>query len=268
MHHHETLIRLTLCAALLPSLPAAALEQDEASVALVGKVVQAYGGAQAIERAAAVHVQGDIHALVRGESGTYERWLARPRQLRVQTTYPHGSETRILNGHQTWRSGAGGALTEVAGPGGLAMVYQYKQLDLPYGLLKSSYNLRHAGAEDVAGKATEAIEVWDDEGPTMRVNVDTTEHYIVRVSGRITMGAMAMTLAVEFSDYRQVDGMPMPMRMKNYAGATPISETVVTHCVVNPVPDPARFEPPVARHQLARSTSGTGLARASAPAMH
>ena len=229
----------------LLSLPAAAVEQDAASRTLVAKIVQAYGGAPLIERITSVNAQGDITALMRGAHGSYQRWFARPRMLRVETEYPNSSEIRLLSGQRTWSSNSGNAMHAVTGPGHLAMVYQYKQLDLPYGLLKGSYNLRHLGLENVADKATEVMDVWDDEGPAIRVNVDTANYYIVKVTGYISVAGTSTNLAAEFSDFRPVEGLPMPFRIHNFAGGTPLSETVMRQYTVNPQAIPSLFEPPI-----------------------
>ena len=239
----------------LLSLPAAAVQQDTASLALVGKIVQAYGGAPVIERITSFNAQGDIIALMRGAHGTYQRWFARPRLLKVETTYPNSSETRILQGERSWRGSSGKSMLAVTGPAHLAMVYQFKQLDLPYGLLKGSYNLRHVGTENVGAKATEVMEVWDDEGPSMRLNVDTTDYYIVKVTGYISVAGRSTNLAAEFSDFRPVEGMLMPFRIHNYASGEPLSETIIRRYTVNPEATPSRFEPPTKGLDSALSTN-------------
>jgi hypothetical protein len=247
MHIMKTLLQCVLSSALLLSLPVAAAEQDPASLALVEKIVQAYGGAAAIERIAAVHAEGEIKALVRNDHGTYLRWFKRSRLLRVETAYQRSAETRILNGEQAWRS-RGNLLEVVSGPSHLAVVYQYKQLDLPYGLLKGGYNLRYAGKESLSGVETEAMEVWDAEGPPMRINVDAANHYIVGVNGSLSQGGHSMALAVEFSDFRPVEGMPMPFRVRNHAGGQLVSETTIRRYTVNPPDDPSLFDVPVKGH--------------------
>jgi hypothetical protein len=261
----KILSRLALSSLCLLAWPAAALEQDPESQALVGKLLQAYGGAEAIERVAAVHAEGEIRTLRPEASGTYRRWFKRPRMLRVETAYPGRTETRLLDGEQAWRGAAGDALKPVAGPSQLAVVYQYKQLDLPYGLLKGHYNLRHAGRESLSGRETEAMDVWDDEGPPMRVNVDAVSHTIVGVSGRLSKGGHAMVLAVEFSDFKPVEGMPMPFHLRNHAGGQPVSETLIRRYTVNPPDDPSLFEVPVkGYHGKVLSLAGHG-AKGSQP---
>lgn len=245
--------QLTLIGLGFMSLPAVALERDAASLALVDKVVQAYGGAPQIERLVSLNADGLINAIVRNASGTYKRWFQRPRMLRVETVYPETTETRVLNGDLAWRFTGGNLMVGVEGPSRLAMIYQYKQLDLPYGLLKGSYNLRHVGTETVGSQATEVMDIWDDEGPNIRVNVDTTHHLIVKVTGQIAFGGQNMVLAAEFSDFRPVDGMPLPFHINNYAGGTAISETVITRYAVNPSVDPTLFVPRVKGRETALS---------------
>jgi len=248
MHNLMKLSPLILAVACLLNLPAVAAEQDKEALALVDRIVQAYGGAGAIERIVAVNAEGHINASMRNDHGTYKRWLQRPRKLRVEIAYQRGTESRILNGDQVWRSDGDGAAKSVSGPGYLAVVYQYKQLDLPCGLLKGSYRLRHAGKESVEGVETEVLEASDMEGPSMRINVDAASHYIVRVGGRIELGGAATELAAVFSDYRPVEGVPMPFRIRNYAGGMAVSETIIQRYSVNPSDDPALFAPPIMEH--------------------
>lgn len=254
----KNLSRIGLSAALLLSIPVHALERDTASLALVEKIVQAYGGAEAIERIVAVNAEGEIKTLMRDESGTYKRWFKRTRMLRVETVFPQRAETRLLDGEQVWRSAGGSALKLASGPSHLAVVYQYKQLDLPYGLLKGGYNLRYAGKDRLNGRETEAMEVWDDEGPPMRVNVDAASHYIVGVSGSLSQGGHSMALAVEFSDFRPVEGMPMPFHLRNHAGGRPVSETTIQRYTVNPPDDPSLFDIPIKGHH-GKVLSSTGF---------
>lgn len=229
----------------LLSLAAAAVEQDPASLALVAKMVQAYGGAAVIERVTSVHAQGDISALMRGAHGSYQRWFVRPRMLRVETVYPTSTETRILNGARAWSSNSGGSGHAATGAGQQAMAYQYKQLDLPYALLKGSYNLHYVGAEKVGDKATEVMALWDDEGSKLQVQIDTVTHYLVKVTGYLSVPGGSTTLSAEFSDFRPVDGLPMPFRIHNYAGGALLSETIMRSYTVNPPANPALFAPPV-----------------------
>ena len=249
------LLRLATAALAALALPVAASEQDAASLDLVEKMVQAYGGAQQIERVVALNAVGEIDAFARGTRGTYKRFFKRTRKLRVETGYPGLTEVRVLNGQLAWRTNDRDGIKGDTGPSRQAMIYQYKQLDLPYGLLKGAYNLRYAGEAMVGSQTTHVMEVWDDEGPAMRVNVDATAHVIVKVTGIVKAGEKTMSLAAEFSDFRWVDGTPLPFRIHNFAADIAISETVMTSYEVNPAPDSELFVPRIKGREFALAHS-------------
>jgi hypothetical protein len=241
-------LTLLLSTACLLGQAARAGDTDPAVAILVGQIVQAHGGAVAIERVTALNAEGEIQSPLRNDHGAYKRWLQRPRLLRLDIAYQRGTESRILNGDQVWRSDGAAALKYLTGMSALAVIYQYKQLDLPYGLLKDAYRLSLAGEERVGDLETVVLEVRDAEGPPMRVNVDRTSQRIVRVSGRIESGSAAMELAVVFSDYRLVEGVPMPFRLQHFAGGMAVSDTVIARYSINPVQDEALFTPPIKGH--------------------
>ncbi|MDH4163112.1 MAG: hypothetical protein OEW15_10540 [Nitrospirota bacterium] len=70
---------------------------------------------------------------MRQDAGTYELAFKRPRMLRVDTKYGRSLETRILRGRTGYRGTDVVPLVEVTDHRLLAMVYQYKHLDLLYG---------------------------------------------------------------------------------------------------------------------------------------
>lgn len=245
------LLRLAVAFLLQVSLPVVAFEQDAASLDLVAKVVQAYGGERQIERVVSLNAEGEIDAFLRQSQGTYKRFFQRSRKLRVEISYPGNSETRVLNGQLAWRINDQHVMKGDYGPSLQAMVYQYKQLDLAYGLLKLSYNLRYVGEETVGGLVTQVMAAWDDEGPEMRVNVDPETHFIVKVTGILKAGEKTMSLAAEFSDFQWVDGTPLPFRIQNFAADIAISETVITRYAVNPPPDSALFVPHIKGREFA-----------------
>ena len=256
----KKLLRLMVAVLAAFSLPVAALEQDAPARDLVEKIVQAYGGAQQIERLTALSAEGEIDAFARGTQGSYKRFFQRPRLLRVETSYPGMSETRVLNGQLAWRVNDREVIKGDTGPSRQAMIYQYKQLDLPFGLLKGLYNLRYAGEEAVGSLLTQALEVWDDEGPAMRINVDNTAHYIVKVTGVLQSGEKTMSLAAEFSDFRLIDGTPLPFHINHFAAGIAISETVITRYALNPVLKSDLFVPRIKGRESAQRHPGDVLA--------
>jgi outer membrane lipoprotein-sorting protein len=206
---------------------------------LVSKIIAAYGGKHAIERLKSVHASGTIEAFMRRDHGTYEVYFKRPRKLRVDTRYQGSSETRILNGQRGYRGMDGFPLSQAEGDSLLAMVYQFKHFDLPYGLLKGAYSIKRKGKEVLNGRPVEVLHLTDGEGPAMDVSVDTHTFFIVKVTGYfVVTGGRSTALSAEFSDFRKVDGTVFPFRITNYAGGYRIAETTMkTYRINSPMPD-------------------------------
>ncbi len=213
------------------------------TTSFIRKVISAYGGEQALARVNSVYAKGSIEALMRGDRGISTRYFKRPRKLRAELVYHHSSETRILNGFRGWRGSDGEPLQEVHGPPYLAMAYQYKYLDLPFGFLEQGYKITYLGRASLHGVPVETFQLTDNEGPVMRVSVDAVTHLIARVAGSFGFGGRETELAAEFSDYRDVGGIKFPFRITNYGGENKIAETTVTEIRINQDMPDSLFQP-------------------------
>jgi hypothetical protein len=160
------------------------------------------------------------------------------RGRRKDIDYPNNPERRILNGDKGYEDGS-----EVTGDGLLAIVYQYRQLNLPYGLLHGDYRISYEGRKVVDGKETEVLGLEDREGPPMKVFIDRKTFYIVKVSGDFSMGGSTMALSAVFSDFRKVDGTYLPYKITNFAGGQKIAETDIRQYRINIPMAESLFEP-------------------------
>jgi len=212
--------------------------------ALVAKMIAAGGGERKIEEISELQMSGDITAIMRQDKGSYEVTFKRPRKLRVETKYARSTETRILNGTTGYRGTDTSPLAQVADARYLAMVYQYKHLDLLYGLLHRQYSVGKIETMDMGGMSVMVLHLTDQEGPAMNVAVDASTFLIVKVSGLFPVAGNRMTaLASDFSDYREVAGLKLPFRIVNYAGGQKIAETRIRDYLLNPAIQDRVFAP-------------------------
>jgi hypothetical protein len=211
--------------------------------AFIKEVIAAYGGEASLAKITSVYATGSIEAFMRGDRGVSTRYFKRPRKLRAELVYRHSSETRILNGFRGWRGSNGEPLREVHGPSYLAMAYQYKYLDLPFGFLDKGYKTTYVGREILNAAPAEVLQLVDNEGTIMRVYVDATTHLIVKVAGSFGVGPAGTELAAEFSDFREVEGVKFPFKVTNYSGASKIAETVATEIRINKEMPDSLFQP-------------------------
>ena len=211
---------------------------------LIPKIISAYGGEDAIRRAKRIYATGDITAFMRNYKGTYTRYLERDRKLRVETAYASGSsELRILNGKTGWRRMDKTPFMEVKEYQLLAMVYQYKQLDMPYGLLTGQYNVTDEGSSTLNGAEVEVLDLEDSEGPPMKIYVDLKSFHIVRIEGYFFVKGNLTSLAAEFGDFRKVDGLLLPFKITNFGSGQLIGETIIKKYKINPSIEGSLFKP-------------------------
>ena len=206
------------------------------------RIIEAYGGRERLARVASVAAEGRITALVRGDEGIYRRVLQRDGKLFVDIIYKRSTERRILNGPRGFR-GTKVQFEEVSGTRYLAMVYQYNELNLPYGLLDKSYTLSEMRKDTLKGKEVRVFKCTDHANNVMEVSVSAENYHIVKTTGTFAMGAQSTSLSSEFSDFRSVGGILFPFRIDNYADANKISEIIITRYMVNPPFDASLFTP-------------------------
>ena len=233
----QRLLKYSLLWCLLAILPPAAAvaangPQPVDAQTWVKRIIAAYGGRNVLEKVHTLVYQGKIKALMgRGEQGTETISLQRPRKLRTVIRYHSYTEQRIFNGQVVWRS-FGAGFQKTTGPGRLAVIYQYKHLDLPMGLLDGHYRIT-LGETDRQGVKWPVLHLQDGEGPPMLVTIDPATALIHRVAGVFEIQGQTTRLAVEYEDYRKQGKIPLPHKMVNYAEGMKIAVADFDHVQVN-----------------------------------
>lgn len=229
---------------ILPVFSLASQEEHHTSDinTLISKIIEVYGGKEAIESIKTIYAKGIISALMRHDKGEYVMYFKPDRKLRLELLYSRSSETSILNGSRGWRGAGKGQLQMVSDNRYLAMVFQHKRLDLPYGLLTDRYKIKRAGNAVIGGKNVAALELTDSEGPPIKIYVSENFH-IVKVSGYFRTKEFTTELSAEYSDFRVIDSVPFPYKIVNYASGHKVGETIIDTYSVNSAMDVSLFEP-------------------------
>jgi hypothetical protein len=194
------------------------------------RVMKAYGGVDALRKAASVRETGKVTSRMRGgAAGDIVREFERPDRLRVFIRYG-GSDTeaRVYDGKTGWREGKA-----VQGPPLEAMVLQAARMALPLILLDRRENLVDRGMATVDGKELRTLELPLGGGLTLTVGIDASGR-IVRSSGTggVGMAGRQLEFITRYSDYRIVDSVLRPFREENYANGFVTGETILTRVEV------------------------------------
>lgn len=203
--------------------------------ALLDRVTRAYGGVEALSRAAAVRQTGRLTAAMRGpREGTILRAYGRPDRLRVEIAFPgEEKEVRVLDGPRGWRQGR-----EAAGGPYDAMVLQAARLDLPWLLQERKGQVKELGTLTRDGKERRVLEMPLSGTMTVLAEIDPESGRILRSSGTVIsqMGSRLVPLefATEYDDFRTAGGVLFAFRERNFAQGHPTGDTVLSGVEVLP----------------------------------
>jgi len=231
------MIRLSALLLCLAFVPSDAVASSVAEV--IRHTVAAYGG-DALARVAAVRQTATLHPRIRhlGESGRLDRLFAGDGRLRVEITYSGGDhEERLLANGRGWRDGS-----EVAGPMRTAMAVQAARLILPTLLMRHADAVIDGGTVAAKGGTLRLLSLPMGNA-LMEAAIDPANGHIVRTTGRIPMGPMALTFTTHYSDFRRIKGLLFPFHEENHAQGRHTATTVVERVELLDRLSPEDFRP-------------------------
>lgn len=207
---------------------------------LIDRVVQAYGGRDALARARAYRQEGSVTSLLHpGTRGRIERAYGRPGRLRVVTRYPGTpDEVRVIDGGRGWRNGEPSDGARFA-----AMVLQAARLDLPALLDAWRQRVVDRGEGEVDGRRLRVLALEVGPGLTVEAHVDPETGRIVRSTGNGPGPGVPLQFVTTYSDFRMVDGVLFAFQEGNWANGSVTGETVLESVTVSASLPEATFRP-------------------------
>lgn len=191
---------------------------------VIQNIVQAYGGAAALEKVQAVKHTGTIQSHRLAKTGQLERLFVLQGGLRVDINYPGGpDEQRLTTPEGAWRSGRA-----APAPMHTAMKLQAARFQLPLLLTKEAVTLHDEDKDRVhlAVKLTDYTSI--------EVQVDKQNWHIIRSIGRMQMGNMALEFVADYSDFRKVGGVLFAHREALMAMGRPTGIAILNKIEINP----------------------------------
>ena len=192
--------------------------------AVIQNVIQAYGGAAALEKVQAVKHKGTVQSHRLGKTGQLERLFVLPASLRVDINYPGGpQEQRLTTPEGAWRSGRA-----APAPMHTAMKLQAARFQLPLLLTNKTVTLHDEDKDSVhlAVKLTDSTSI--------EVQVDKQNWQIVRSIGRMQMGNQALEFVADYSDFRKIGGVLFAHRESLMAMGRPTGIAILNKIEINP----------------------------------
>jgi hypothetical protein len=212
----------------------------EAVPALVRRVVAAYGGKAALDRAAVTVQEGRVTSLLHpGENGRIARAYVRPGKLRVETAFPTApGEVRVLDGGRGWRNGEA-----ATGPRLAAMMLQAARIDLPALFSAWVDRLEDRGAAEVDGRPVRVLALAPAPGLVVVAEVDVATARVVRSRGSSVDPGMPLAFETTYGDFRVVEGVLVPFLERNWASGRATGETTLAKVAFPRTLPDATFRP-------------------------
>ena len=220
-----TLMLAFMAPAATPSGPAAAPAPAKESVeALVRRCVDAYGGKEALARAAVTQQEGRVTSLLHaGQPGRIGRAYVRPGKLRVEIAWPDGTgEVRVLDGGRGWRDGE-----EASGPRLAAMILQAARLDVPALLSAWVAKVEDRGVGEVDGKPVRVLAIAPAPGLLVVAELELATARVLRSRGTSVDPGMPLAFETTYGDFRKVEGVLVPFLERNWANGRTTGETTL-----------------------------------------
>ena len=228
----------TVATALALSLAPAASRAGEALAPLLDKVVAAYGGRAALEKARVVKEEGTVTSLMHPRPGRIVRVFRRPDSLRVEIAYPEDSpEVRVVHGGRGARDGQ-----EVTGPAHAAMVLQAARLALPLALVQKGARVADRGAIERDGQTLRVVALALPGALELVAEIDPASGRILRSSGAMPSPGGKIEFATAYSDFRRVAGVLFAHHEENWARGQHTGATELQRVEILAAAPPGAFD--------------------------
>jgi hypothetical protein len=228
---------LALAAAAAAQQPALTAEQ------VIEKAITAAGGREAMQRLSSTYAKGLMVFPASGTHGMIERYAKAPnKQLTVTYLEGVGESRQGFDGQVAWTRDATGAVTELAG----AALEDFKRgarfnSALDWRALYPKAEL--AGKQPVAGREAYVVRLTAPSGRVATRYYDAETFLLLREAATYGTPEGPVPITAEFSDYRNVDGVKTPFRIRQIM---PMGEIVftVTELKNNIAVEDAKFAKP------------------------
>jgi len=176
------------------------------------RIIDSYGGEENLRKLDSQIQEWDVVALMGNRHGTDVRAVQTPDQLRVDLTYPGKSETRIVNGENSYVIYDGAPAKLAVQPQRDAMRLQLMRLYSPLVLRSKLDSLSLAVEGDYC-----ALTLLE-HGVRVDYLVNTDHWRIEKVVGSLAIHGTAFQFLTEYSKFTFQDGVLLHQRENKFAG--------------------------------------------------
>ncbi|HXN48022.1 MAG TPA: hypothetical protein VN893_15350 [Bryobacteraceae bacterium] len=237
-------MRPILLLASLVFAAAAAGQPSLTAAQVIEKSIAATGGRQAIKKISSSYAKGLMEFPASGAHGIIERYAKAPdKQLTVTNLEGVGETRQGFDGRVAWNQDPSGQVTELSG----TALEDFKRGASFNAVLnwRTQYpKAELAGKQPVGEREAYVIKLTAVSGKVTTRYYDVRSFLLLRETSIYDTPQGDMVIVATFSDYRDIDGIQTPLRIRQLM---PVGEIIFTTTELkNNVPiDDAKFSKPV-----------------------
>jgi len=207
---------------------------------LVKEVLAAYGGEKRLAGVRSYRVEGVISAATDRSVGETVRYFQRPDRLRIELRYPDRGEIQVARGPRSWVGEDDRSFAESPEPLRGILRLQAARLDLPLRLREEEEALVLM-PPDEAGR--QVLRSLLDLGLILDYHIEPENHRIEHMTLQVSDSAGPITLEVDLSEFRWVDGILYPFKEVAFTNGKRTAEIRIRRVELNPEFAPELFGP-------------------------
>lgn len=219
------------------------------SRALLNKIVESFGGAAKLQTLRSIRQQGTLTVSTpMGSLPLASDWLwIVPDRVHMEFASPMGSMT-VAGMAGSYFVQQGAEIKDVADAGGMALfIPDIRRQNVPYLMSRANdpdFSSRVLGTERLGDAEAQVVEVTV-AGEKSRLSVNPSSGRVYRLAYTQIGPKGPVDVVYEYSDWRIVNGLPIPFRMLAIVGGREVATAELQSAQINtPVADAALFKKP------------------------
>jgi outer membrane lipoprotein-sorting protein len=242
--------RLLICTAVVSLIVAHGAAQAPSQAPTVDDIVAKYlaarGGADKLRAVTTVKMTGKLTGQAPGEIGIIS-WAKRPNMIRRESIYNQQKAVIASDGQTVWALNplTGATPREITGPQADAAKQDASEFDpVLLDSKKKGFTVELVGTEPVGGISTYHLRVSKTSGPPQDIYLNGDTLLETKITMPIEQGGRQGTASIEFSNFKAVDGIMVPFKIRQTVDGQTMAEVTYDSVQFNAPVDDALFKMP------------------------
>lgn len=207
---------------------------------LIENCINAYGGEEHLKALSSFKIRYSMEAFLSNTKLEVDKFFSQDRKYKIIRHQEPSSESRILNGTDSWFIGRDTTIVIYSGKY-KAELFSYLTLSMPLGIKTEPFSEIKYGTRE--NDSLSYLYMKKNDSLLIILGIDNKTNFIKYVEGIIYQDASTFVFVNKLDDFRKVDGYFFPHSLVNVSLGLEVARSVVTNIEINPIFKEIEFEP-------------------------